>query len=187
MFLMPERFFESLSRCRVMQQLLFLRVVLELAARLGARLELLEAADLLLDRLEVGEQAAEPALGDVHARRSARPRPARSRRAGAWCRRRGRCRRAGSTSRTSFCASSSCRSVFCRSMMWMPLRSAKMKRRILGFHRRVWCPKWTPASRSCSRFGWCMSCRMLRWVVSSASVIAADRPARPAPAAARDA
>jgi hypothetical protein len=22
----------------------------------------------------------------------------------------------------------------------------KMKRRILGFQRRVWCPKWTPAS-----------------------------------------
>src|SRR2546425_6267336 len=33
----------------------------------------------------------------------------------------------------------------------MPLRSAKMKRRIFGFHRRVWCPKWTPASsRSCN-------------------------------------
>src|SRR5687767_14565679 len=30
----------------------------------------------------------------------------------------------------------------------MPLRSAKMNLRILGFHRRVWCPKWTPASRS---------------------------------------
>src|SRR3989442_10726693 len=33
----------------------------------------------------------------------------------------------------------------------MPERSAKMKRRIFGFHRRVWWPKWTPASsRSCS-------------------------------------
>src|SRR5687767_903304 len=35
----------------------------------------------------------------------------------------------------------------------MPLRSAKMKRRIFGFQRRVWCPKWTPASsraRSCA-------------------------------------
>src|SRR5699024_7763413 len=30
----------------------------------------------------------------------------------------------------------------------MPLRSVKMKRRTLGFHRRVWCPKWTPLSRS---------------------------------------
>src|SRR6476660_9853467 len=33
----------------------------------------------------------------------------------------------------------------------MPERSAKMKRRIFGFHRRVWWPKWTPASsQSCS-------------------------------------
>ena len=30
----------------------------------------------------------------------------------------------------------------------MPLRSVKMKRRIFGFQRRVWWPKWTPASRS---------------------------------------
>src|SRR5690242_19955024 len=30
----------------------------------------------------------------------------------------------------------------------MPPRSAKMKRRILGFQRRVWWPKWTPASSS---------------------------------------
>src|SRR5712671_5743340 len=28
----------------------------------------------------------------------------------------------------------------------MPPRSAKMKRRIFGFQRRVWWPKWTPAS-----------------------------------------
>ena len=32
--------------------------------------------------------------------------------------------------------------------MWIPLRSAKMNGRILGFQRRVWWPKWTPASRS---------------------------------------
>ena len=31
----------------------------------------------------------------------------------------------------------------------MPLRSPKMNRFILGFQRRVWCPKWTPASSSC--------------------------------------
>src|SRR4051794_23746932 len=31
----------------------------------------------------------------------------------------------------------------------MPLRSVKMNRFILGFHRRVWCPKWTPLSSSC--------------------------------------
>src|ERR671937_2706043 len=30
----------------------------------------------------------------------------------------------------------------------MPPRSVKMKRRIFGFQRRVWWPKWTPASRS---------------------------------------
>src|SRR5882672_1398484 len=30
----------------------------------------------------------------------------------------------------------------------MPLRSMKMNFFILGFHLRVWCPKWTPASRS---------------------------------------
>jgi hypothetical protein len=32
--------------------------------------------------------------------------------------------------------------------MWIPLRSAKMYGRILGFQRRVWWPKWTPASSS---------------------------------------
>src|SRR5258707_310515 len=30
----------------------------------------------------------------------------------------------------------------------MPDRSVKMKRRIFGFQRRVWWPKWTPASSS---------------------------------------
>jgi hypothetical protein len=25
----------------------------------------------------------------------------------------------------------------------------KMKRFIFGFHRRAWCPKWTPDSKSC--------------------------------------
>src|SRR5450759_695900 len=30
----------------------------------------------------------------------------------------------------------------------MPLRSVKMNRFIFGFHRRVWCPKWTPLSSS---------------------------------------
>ena len=36
--------------------------------------------------------------------------------------------------------------VLLRSMMWMPLRASKMNGFILGFHRFVWCPKWTPAS-----------------------------------------
>ena len=39
--------------------------------------------------------------------------------------------------------------VFCRSMMWIPLRSAKMYFFIRGSQRLVWCPKWTPDS---SRF-----------------------------------
>jgi len=30
----------------------------------------------------------------------------------------------------------------------MPPRSPKMKRFIFGFQRRVWWPKWTPASKS---------------------------------------
>src|SRR5438045_705550 len=34
-------------------------------------------------------------------------------------------------------------------MMWIPLRSMKMKRFIFGFHRRAWCPKWTPDLKSC--------------------------------------
>src|SRR5215216_3515542 len=33
-------------------------------------------------------------------------------------------------------------------MMWMPLRSVRMKRLTFGFHRRVWCPKCTPLSSS---------------------------------------
>src|SRR5512137_2819828 len=31
----------------------------------------------------------------------------------------------------------------------MPLRAPKMYGFIFGFQRFVWCPKWTPASRSC--------------------------------------
>src|SRR5215211_8347531 len=31
----------------------------------------------------------------------------------------------------------------------MPLRLVRMYRFILGFQRRVWCPKWTPESSSC--------------------------------------
>src|SRR5713226_2188387 len=38
--------------------------------------------------------------------------------------------------------------VFWRSIMWMPLRSPKMYSFIFGFQRRVWWPKWTPASSS---------------------------------------
>src|SRR5690242_15840714 len=31
-------------------------------------------------------------------------------------------------------------------MMWMPLRTPNKYACIRGFQRRVWCPKWTPAS-----------------------------------------
>src|SRR5690606_21474306 len=40
-------------------------------------------------------------------------------------------------------------SVFSRLMMWIRLRSPKMKGAIFGFQKRVWCPKWTPASSIC--------------------------------------
>src|ERR1700674_5861557 len=36
--------------------------------------------------------------------------------------------------------------VFCRSMIWIPLRSPKIYSFIFGFQRRVWWPKCTPAS-----------------------------------------
>src|ERR1700736_2336660 len=39
--------------------------------------------------------------------------------------------------------------VFSRLMMWILLRSPKMNGAILGFQKRVWCPKWTPASSIC--------------------------------------
>src|SRR5687768_15446214 len=52
-------------------------------------------------------------------------------------------------SRVKAYASSTLVSVCCRSMMWIPLRSMKMKRFIFGFQRRAWCPKWTPDSSSC--------------------------------------
>src|SRR4029450_5598911 len=37
-------------------------------------------------------------------------------------------------------------SDFSRLMMWILLRWPKMYGAILGFQKRVWCPKWTPAS-----------------------------------------
>ncbi len=43
-------------------------------------------------------------------------------------------------------ASSTFATVLWRSMMWMPLRSMKMYGAIFGFHLRLRCPKWTPAS-----------------------------------------
>src|SRR5690349_345126 len=39
--------------------------------------------------------------------------------------------------------------VFSRLMMWILFRSPKMNGAIFGFQKRVWCPKWTPASSIC--------------------------------------
>src|SRR5437773_10891381 len=39
----------------------------------------------------------------------------------------------------------------------MPLRLPKMNFFILGFQRFVWCPKWTPASRSSFIVIWLMT------------------------------
>src|SRR5260221_3555337 len=63
----------------------------------------------------------------------------------------------------------------------MPDRSVKMKRRIFGFQRRVWWPKWTPASSSSRMettaiglpFGWF-------WAVLPVG-LGAHRPQGPAP------
>src|SRR6266571_4281157 len=61
----------------------------------------------------------------------------------------------------------------------MPERSAKMKRRIFGFHRRVWCPKWTPASsRSCN---WGCAMPSLSGFWSAAAVISRATPAHRGP------
>src|SRR5450631_694395 len=39
--------------------------------------------------------------------------------------------------------------VFSRLMIWILFRSPKMNGAIFGFQKRVWCPKWTPASSIC--------------------------------------
>src|SRR5690349_8774502 len=49
----------------------------------------------------------------------------------------------------------------------MPDRSVKMKRRIFGFQRRVWWPKWTPAS-SRSRMVATAIGLLLVWIRSAA-------------------
>ena len=69
--------------------------------------------------------------------------------------------------------------------MWIPLRSAKMNGFILGFQRRVWWPKWTPASSSC-RIETDGTVRDLLSVRSSADLVAGDRwPVRALPAPSR--
>src|SRR5580658_9422016 len=47
---------------------------------------------------------------------------------------------------TNRAASRNSFNVFCRSIIWIPLRSPKIYSFIFGFQRRVWWPKWTPAS-----------------------------------------
>src|SRR5215470_17656086 len=51
--------------------------------------------------------------------------------------------------RTNPAASAYMGCVFSRLMMWILFRSPKMKGAIFGFQKRVWCPKWTPASSIC--------------------------------------
>src|SRR6267154_6815425 len=53
-------------------------------------------------------------------------------------------------------------------------RSAKMNRRILGYQRRVWWPKWTPASSKSSNVGCPM--HSLSWVRSAAALISDATP-----------
>ena len=102
--------------------------------------ELVQALDALRHRLEVGEQPTEPALvhvGHPGGRRRLGDRVARL--------------LLGADEQHGAAAAGDLRgellrlreqpSVFWRSMMWMPLRSPKMKRRIFGFQRRVWWPK----------------------------------------------
>src|ERR1700694_5287993 len=63
----------------------------------------------------------------------------------------------------------------------MPDRSVKMKRRIFGFQRRVWWPKWTPASSSSRMETTAIGApSRLVWVVLPAG-LGAHRPQRPAP------
>src|SRR6478609_9263682 len=64
----------------------------------------------------------------------------------------------------------------CRSMMWMPLRSVRMKRLTFGFHRRVWCPKWTPLSSSWRMVTTAMAVLLFwRGIAPLAVVFAPDR------------
>src|SRR6476661_6819844 len=55
----------------------------------------------------------------------------------------------------------------------MPLRSVMMKRFIFGFQRRVWCPKWTPLSRSWRMVTTAMPCLLVSLSVASVCRIGA--------------
>src|SRR5919197_3134358 len=61
----------------------------------------------------------------------------------------------------------------------MPLRSPKMKRRILGFQRRVWWPKCTPASSSSLIPTWAIGASLsLPLFPPDAGGLGADAPSR---------
>src|SRR5690606_24686839 len=66
-------------------------------------------------------------------------------------------------------------------MLWMPERSVRMKRLTFGFHRRVWCPKWTPLSSSWRMVTTAMAVLLLSRARQSRpavfSVVCRDRPA----------
>ena len=109
---------------------------------------LLEALDRLPHGAEVGEHAAEPAVVHVELAGALRlalhdvlglPLGGDEQHLAA-----GRDGLAQEVERS--CASR--RTVWSRSMMWMPSRSPKMNGFIFGFQRRVWWPKWAPASSS---------------------------------------
>jgi hypothetical protein len=62
--------------------------------------------------------------------------------------------------------------------MWMPERSVRMKRLTFGFHRRVWCPKWTPLSSS-----WRMVTTAMAVLLCSGLSRSTDRPMHLVPGA----
>src|SRR5689334_13138623 len=60
----------------------------------------------------------------------------------------------------------------------MPDRSVKMKRRIFGFQRRVWWPKWTPASRRSRMEATAIEIAPSGWIWAAPDGVVAHRPPR---------
>jgi hypothetical protein len=107
--------------------------------------QILQALDRQLQGLEVGQHAAEPALVDI--RHTGALRFFRNDFAGLAL---GAHHQDGALV-GGHATDESHRlgvtgNVFSRLMMWILLRWPKMYGAILGFQKRVWCPKWTPAS-----------------------------------------
>ena len=86
-------------------------------------LERAQALDAALDGAEVGERAAEPAVGDEELPERDAPLPGRCPAPDAWCRRTARGRRGRRPRPRSRSARLKRRAVWSRSMMWMPLRA----------------------------------------------------------------